>query len=77
MAPADKDYFLDDNQQLTDDQDKAAFLLIRKGQEVPKEMADKYGIGKVAPQSDDEPAKESVKAEKPSKNKSAQPTEDK
>lgn len=76
MGIADRDYFLDDSRNLTDDPVKAAFVLIRKGQDVPKEMADKYGIGKVTPTAEVE-AKETVKASKPAKNKSAKPAEDK
>lgn len=73
MGIADKDYFLDENRELTDDEGKAATLLIRKGQEVPKEMADKYGIGKVAPEG--EAGKE--KAAKASDNKKATPSKNK
>ncbi len=87
MGKADKDYFLDEHRQLTDDEAKAAFVLIRKGQEVPKEMADKYGIGKVAQPEEvaaedtvtegDSKEKTSEKAAKPSANKSAAPAENK
>lgn len=76
MGIADKDYFLDEHRQLTTDEAKAAFVLIRKGQEIPKEMADKYGIGKTKEKQDAPPA-ESVKAAKPSADKSVKPTEDK
>lgn len=74
---ADQDYFLDDNRELTTDESKAAILLIRKGQDVPKDVADKYGIGKVA--QSDETAADTVeeKAEKPSTNKSKKPTQNK
>lgn len=74
---ASEDYFLDDEGNLTTDEAAAATLLIRKGQEVPKEMADKYGIGKVA--QTDETAADTVseKAEKPSKNKAEKPAENK
>lgn len=75
MGTADKDYFLDENRELTTDEEKAAFLLIRKGQDVPKEMADKYGIGKVA-QPDEEAGGETVK--KPARtSKKAEPAENK
>lgn len=45
---ADKDYFLDEQGNLTDDDQKAATVLIRKGQEIPADMAEKYDFGKVA-----------------------------
>jgi hypothetical protein len=76
MGIADKDYFLDENRELTTDEEKAAFVLIRKGQDIPKEMADKYGIGKVTP-TDEVEAEKPVKASKASANKSAKPAEDK
>lgn len=68
MATADKTYYLDENQELTDDQEKAAFVLINEGQEIPRDMADKYGIGKVAQDAEDE-ADKSVKAAKAPANK--------
>lgn len=46
MGVANKTYYLDENRELTEDQSKAAFVLINEGQEIPKEMADQYGIGK-------------------------------
>jgi hypothetical protein len=46
MGVANKTYYLDQNRELTEDQSKAAFVLINEGQEIPKEMADQYGIGK-------------------------------
>ena len=78
---ADQDYFLDDKRELTTDEGKAALLLIRKGQEVPQEMADKYGIGKVA-QKDEATADtvtddESEKAAEPSANKAKSPGKNK
>lgn len=72
MGTADKTYYLDENRELTTDQEKAAFVLINKGQDVPKEMADKYGIGKVAPEEETE-----EKAAKPSANKKATPSKNK
>lgn len=69
MGIADKDYFLDENLKLTTDEDKAAFVLIRKGQEIPKEMADKYGIGKPKAEAKAAPASTN-KAAKPAENKS-------
>ena len=83
MGKADKDHFLDASRELTDDPEKAAFLLIREGQEIPKEMADKYGIGKVAQEGEQAAAEDSSestvteKAAKPSANKSKKPTENK
>ncbi len=44
--PADRDYFLDANRQLTTDPDKAAYWLVRKGIEIPPEVSEKYGIGR-------------------------------
>jgi hypothetical protein len=76
MGTADRDYFLDENRELTTDEEKAAFVLIRKGQDIPKETADKYGIGKT-PQTKTAPAKTSVKKAAPVSNKSAEPTENK
>lgn len=72
MGIADKDYFLDENKQLTDKEDKAAFVLIRKGQEIPKDMADKYGIGKPR-----NLGAGGAKAANPSANKAAKPAENK
>ena len=77
MGTADKDYYLDENRQLTDDAEKGAFLLIRQGQEIPKEMADEYGIGKVAQTVEEDGAPVEEKAAKPSANKSAAPTKNK
>lgn len=77
MGVAEKDYFLDENRELTTKEEKAAFVLIRKGQEIPKEMADKYGIGKAEKpeKAADKPV--SQKSAKPSENKSAEPAENK
>lgn len=77
MGIADRDYYLDENRELTTDADKAAFRLINKGQDVPKEMADKYGIGKVA--QPEKAAADAVdeKAAKPTVNKSVKPTKNK
>src|SRR3954469_23223768 len=86
MGPADKDYFLDANGNVTEDQEQAATLLIRQGQDVPKEMADKYGIGKVAQtegaapanaEGADEPDAAVEKADKPASNKAAKPKSNK
>lgn len=72
MGTADKDYFLDENRELTTDEGEAAYVLIRAGQEIPKEMADKYGIGKVA-----QPAEAKAKAEAPATNKAEKPRKNK
>lgn len=71
MGTADQDYFLDDKGEVTTDTEKAAILLIRKGQDIPKDMADAFGIGKVAQQEEGEKL-----AEKPA-NKLAKPTKNK
>lgn len=71
MGTADQDYFLDDEGKLTTDQEKAATLLIRKGQDVPKEMAEKYfsdGDNAEAASAD-----EGEKASSPKSNKAASP----
>jgi hypothetical protein len=67
MGIADKDYFLNDKGELAQSDEDAATLLVREGQEVPQDMADKYGIGKVA-QSGEE-ADGSVKAATAPENK--------
>lgn len=80
MGTADKDYFLDANREVTTDEEQAAFVLIRAGQNIPKEMADQYGIGKVAQTEEaaETPVTEkSEKSAKPSADKSAKPTENK
>lgn len=90
MGIADKTYYLDENRELTEDQSKAAFVLINQGQEIPADMADKYGIGKVAqkaekaeqPQAEkagasDEDATVTEKAKKPAANKAKTPAKDK
>ena len=41
---ADKDYFLDENAQLAKDESSAAFLLVRKGQEITADVAQKYNL---------------------------------
>lgn len=75
MGTADKDYFLNKNGELAEGEADAATLLIRKGQEIPKDMADKYGIGKVA--QDEGEADESVKAAEPKSNKAKSPAKNK
>lgn len=73
---ADKNYFLDAEGNLTTDEEAAATRLINQGQEVPKHMADKYGIGKVAQEAaeaevEEKPAPAENKAKQPTKNKGA------
>ncbi len=81
MGTADKDYFLDEDRKLTTDNAKAAFVLIRKGQDIPKEMADKYGIGKEKPKTAEKPVEKAPEPKEkgagPSEDKSAKPTNDK
>lgn len=83
MGTADKTYYLDDDGKVTTDEEKAAVVLINKGQEIPKEMADQYGIGKgksakAASETDsDESADEGEKASGPKSNKAASPKKDK
>jgi hypothetical protein len=48
VMKADKDYFLDDKEKLAKSETDAAFLLVRKGQEIPADVAKKYGIGEKA-----------------------------
>lgn len=79
---ADKDYFLDEEGNVTDNEEKAATLLVRAGQEMSKEVADKVGAmpDKVAQDEADKVPGESIaeeKAAKPSSNKSAAPTKNK
>jgi hypothetical protein len=76
MGKADQDYFLDVEGNVTTDEKKAHQLLIRKDQDIPKEMADKYGIGKVA-QKEEESDGKTVKSAKPSANKSEKPANNK
>lgn len=71
---ADKDYFLDLDGKVTTDEAKAHQLLIRKGQEIPKEMADRYDIGGSKKSA---PAEDGEKAAKPATNKSARPAQNK
>lgn len=54
------DYWLeDDRQTVTTDQERAAFLLVRKGLEVPKAMLDRYPTIETA----DRPRSEPVESE--------------
>lgn len=92
MGIADKTYYLDAEGNLTEDPVKAATILINEGQEIPKEMAEKYSIGKVAQpdgearQTDTAKAKTETtadavagdpKASKPAANKATKPAKDK
>jgi len=70
VGTADKDYFLDAEGNVTTDEEKAATLLIREGQDMSVEVAEK--IGKVAQPEDAE-----AKATSPSLNKSDAPTKNK
>lgn len=85
MGTADKTYYLDKDGKVTTDPQKAATVLINEGQEIPKEMADRYGIGKAAPKAAAEPKNEpdasnattDKKASQPTANKAKQPTKNK
>jgi hypothetical protein len=84
MGQANQDYFLDADGNVTTDEQEAATLLIRKGQDVSKDMADKYGdalSGKVARQSvaDEADAEDAPdeKAATKSANKKASPSKNK
>jgi hypothetical protein len=78
MGIADKDYFTTKEGTLAEGEADAAFLLIRKGKEIPKHMADKYPelASKVAqPEEAAEDAPE--KAATPKANKSRKPASNK
>lgn len=78
VGNADKDYFLDVEGNVTTDEETAHQLLIRKGQDIPKDMADKYGIGKVAQDEEtEEAAKPAKKSAKSSENKAEKSAENK
>lgn len=83
MAIADKTYWLDANKQLVEEEPESGFVLINEGQEIPAEMAEKYGLGKVTPKSDEAKAEASdeseapVKSAKPTANKKASPSANK
>lgn len=53
MGTADKTYYLDENGKVTTDEEKAATVLINKGQDIPKEMVERYGIGKSKAKAED------------------------
>lgn len=65
MGTADKTYYLDAGGNLTEDSQKGATILINEGQEIPKEMADKYGIGKVAQPEGEARVTDTARATKP------------
>lgn len=72
---AAEDHWLDADGNVTTDSEQAATLLIRKGQEMSKEVAEM--IGKVAqPESEEGEGKE-AKSEAPTANKSEKPTKNK
>lgn len=73
---ADKDYFLNKDGNLAESDEDAAFLLVRKGQEISAETAGRYGLGKVA-QEGEPVEKAEKKSAAPSENKSAKPTRNK
>lgn len=78
MGTADKDYFLDAEGNVTTDEATAHTLLIRKGQDIPKDMADKYDLGKKAAKvADTEEVDGGEKASSPSANKKASPSKNK
>ena len=85
MKVADKDYYRDEDGNVTSDESKAATLLVREGQEMTAEVeeliggADKAEDKKVAQESEedaeaDEAAK---KSSKPAANKKASPSKNK
>lgn len=70
---ADKTYYLDSTGELTTEEPSSGFVLINEGQEIPKEMADRYGVGKVATVEEEVAEEKTVKSAKPTKNKSMSP----
>lgn len=70
---ADRHYWLDKDGNVTTDEAKSHLWLVREGSPISKEIADKYGIGKVAQEG--EPVK--AKSAKPSENKVKKPSENK
>ncbi len=72
---AEQHHWLDEDGNVTTDETKGSIWLVREGSPITKEMADKYGIGKVTPQDEGETA--TVKADKPKSNKSESPTSNK
>ncbi len=77
VGTADKDHFLTAEGEVTTDESEAHQLLIRKGQEIPKEMADKYGIGKTEKAEKAAEPSAPKKGAKPAANKSAEPASNK
>lgn len=76
VGTADQDYFLDVEGNVTTDEETAHQLLIRAGQDIPKEMADRYGVGKVA-QPEAAAEKTVKKSAKATENKAEKAAEDK
>lgn len=73
---ADQTYYLDKDGNLTDNEGEYHSVLVHKGAMIPKSVADKYGIGKVA-QSDESESDSGTKAESPKSNKRAEAPENK
>lgn len=69
---ADKDYFLDKDGNIAQDEASAATLLIRQGQEMSKEQAEQIGSQSTSSQPEDAEGEKSDSA--PKANKSAAPT---
>lgn len=76
IGTADRHYWLDRNGKVTTDELKGEVWLVREGSPITKEMADVYGIGKVA-QPEPEAVETVKKAAKPSENKAEKPKENK
>ena len=80
---ADKHYWLDEEGNVTTDEAKSHIWLVREGSPITKDVADKYGIGKVAQEDAEEVTEDAdaspdeEKATKPSANKSKKPTQNK
>lgn len=68
LMKAEKTWYLTKDQELTDDAEKAAFVLINEGQDIPPHMQKKYFAKKKA----EEPKKAS-----PAKNKKKSPAKNK
>lgn len=75
MGTADKDYFLDVEGNVTTDEAEAHQLLIRAGQDISKEMTDKYGIGNKTKSAEKDSGGE--KASSPASNKAAKAKDNK
>lgn len=81
VAVADQDYFLDTDRNVTTDKHQSAMLLIRKGQNISREMAETYGIptASTAKAEPEKVAQTDVedKTETPKKTKKPTPSENK